>query len=296
MPSGVSHGAAAPAHGRRAALGEIDLGESPESGSFELTRVIAKNIVGGLQCRQRVAAGVDEGLHAARPANAASRSPGPAGMIDVPRAGWPQRLRGGGRFACRRLSSDEHRQASRAPDALKAAIVRREVRFVAIDPASMPPASKKFLAKLARAVKSAGCRDRRGRFSAARRSAPGCGRRHRAGLERLGKPDARQRDGRDRRGGTAGGNVTGATSSTAGLVSSRSGKSLVPVSMSRAAGDRFFAFGAHRRDLLLDQPAFERGARRRRPVSISWNSAQAAAQSSSSGLPCAPEPAAGSAT
>ena len=52
-------------------------------------------------------------------------------------------------------ASDEQRQASFAPDALNAAIISSRFLKPSLVMASMPPASKKFLVKVARAVNSA---------------------------------------------------------------------------------------------------------------------------------------------
>src|SRR5258708_5896749 len=52
-------------------------------------------------------------------------------------------------------ASDEHKQASCAPDALNAVIMSARLLKPSLVTASTPPASKKFLAKDARGVNSA---------------------------------------------------------------------------------------------------------------------------------------------
>src|SRR5499427_5558387 len=127
-------------------------------------------------------------------------------------------------------SSDEHRHASLAPEALNASIIASRLAKPSLPAASMPPAVKKFLAKLARAVKSAGVpRLARKIFGRApvRASIPS------EASRSASNGSARRMRGNGSNANAEGGDgATGATSSTDTGVSARSGKSLVPVNAS----------------------------------------------------------------
>jgi len=161
--------------------------------------------------------------------------------------------------------------------------------------ASMPPASKKFLAKVARAVKS--------------ESLPRLARKifGRAPVRARKRSDASRRRSNGSASRTRGiasvvsatvasfGAATGATSSTVGGVSARSGKSLVPVSVSlrratacsRCARTAAILPWINPRSSAIQTPP---------AASISWNCSQAAAHSLLVMSSSAPEPATGSAT
>src|SRR5215831_7060368 len=88
MPSGVSHGAA-PGDAEEGASANVTLEKSGIRvicGAEASAVVSLKNIVGRIQCRQGIAAFVNEGLHA-RPAQRVVRA-GPPGEIDVARAAF----------------------------------------------------------------------------------------------------------------------------------------------------------------------------------------------------------------
>ncbi len=114
-------------------------------------RLNTRHTIRVLQRGQHIAASENVELNAGLLQRASSVAR-PAGEIDVssrrppPKHVRPPLLR----FAY--TSSDEHRQASAAPDALNAAARSPPENSTA----SMPPASKKFFAKVARATLSAG--------------------------------------------------------------------------------------------------------------------------------------------
>src|SRR6516165_4252359 len=127
-------------------------------------------------------------------------------------------------------SFDEHRHASLAPEALNASIIASRVAKPSLPAASMPPAAKKFLAKVARAVKSEGvprlARKIFGRVPV------------RASIRSEASRSASNGSASRMRGNGSNANVEGdvgatrETSSTATGASARSGKSLVPVNAS----------------------------------------------------------------
>ena len=170
---------------------------------------------------------VNEGLHPRRPQGCFLRA-GPSGQINVPRAGRLER--GGSGFGLAVIGLVGAAQAGeRGARGLEGGGEREGA--VLPPTASMPPASKKFLAKLARALKSAGlprvARNTFGRApvwakilsDASRSCSNGSARRMRGSAAAVTAASSF-------------GCAAGATSRTAGKASLMSGNSLVPVRMS----------------------------------------------------------------
>ena len=158
--------------------------------------------------------------------------------------------------------SDEHRQTSFAPEALKAAIISSRLANPSLDTASIPPTSKKFFANSVRAVKSESLpRLARNTFGRAPVAASARSEASRNCLERLGETNARQRRER-RRGPRSPGRVCGAFE---GRHVQHMHRVLVNVGKLARAGERIapprdvlLALRARRRDMLLDQARLER--------------------------------------
>ena len=180
-----------------------------------------------------------------------------------------------------------------APEALNASTIASRVAKPSLPAASMPPAAKKFLAKVARAVKSVGpprlARKIFGRApvrayirSEASRSASN-------GSARRMRGNGSNADAED------GGSVTGATSSTDTGVSARSGKSLVPVNASLRRATAAWRAARTAATFCWIMPCSS-AAHAPPARSISWNWVQAARQSCSVMSSTPPAPAAGSVT
>ena len=184
----------------------------------------------------------------------------PPTRVDVDRCDrWlAQRLRGGlgsARGGCVRTA-----QAGKlcAWERLKAAIMVFAIATLPSSTASMPPAAKKFLAKVARAVNSSrpqigeeNFRPRAGR----RQHAVGC---VAQGLEGFGEPNARQRLGPGHR-RTVGRQHHWRNVEHRYGCFIEIGKLVGADERIRASGDGAHALGAHRRDLALNEAGFERG-------------------------------------